>query len=570
MSFKNALLLANILVLCVFLFVSVFGISRVVATVGDVEEGKFIFSEGIVESCSDDGASGNTEDSRVDYLHIAKIDYYRSIQCVESKGGWYSASKEYSLDAGAPNSAYTLVTVKDGAVAIGTGNFGYGIFEDGGKEWLKVYLYMDSWNIGSRTGYKCLSLDYDSSGVYNLTVNRWSMMRNMDVDDTKVSFSLDTYYSGGVCYSVIDSNYKITHAKDWENDYYAEHLASGFYQLDITKEFGAADYESTWKVWTDGNEYLNATGSVDEMVMCIEAPIYINCTDVYDNFYSDILFTLPPGLYKVYGYAFDAKGGFLLPGVNTTFASGEYATDENGYYYYIVDAGEYVLTASRDGYQPLNYGAGVTLDVDSTMRYDIPLVKNETVYSGTTTVAGVVLDSVSKESVENALVWLENDSYDVYMYTNELGYFVFYNLTNTTYEIIASKSGYYTTQKDINLTDLDTGYYYQIDLVSKTVAAAPTPTPTSGADEKPIVSGIVMLFELFGLSGYMGYILALLCILAAGGTFGYITSGNTMAIAIGCFFGFVIDVALGWLPVWLVAVVLCVVIFLIVRQIREG
>ena len=210
---------------------------------------------------------------------------------------------------------------------------------------------------------------------------------------------------------------------------------------------------------------------------------------------------------------------------------------------------------------------------DWSMRHDIPLIKNETIKTpGTCTVAGVVRDVETMAALENSRVILYNDSFSIYMYANELGYFVFYNLTNTSYTLRATHSDYVDgAYKNITLADIDTCYYYVLELLAES-SLEPEPTATPDPDEEdetPVVTGITTIFDLFGLGAYMGYIFAFILIGVMGLGFGSVAHGNSLAIAIGSFFGFVISVAIGWLPVWLVAVVICVTIFFIVKTVGK-
>ena len=268
------------------------------------------------------------------------------------------------------------------------------------------------------------------------------------------------------------------------------------------------------------------------------------------------------------GYVFDAKDKFLLTDalIDIDELGYDIYSDEDGYYSALLPCGGfYHLNSSLSGYQPLNNGSGIVLNITQDTRYNVPLIKNETVHSGTCTVAGVVLDSTTKNAVGSALVKIENASYDSYMYTNEMGYFVFYSLTNSSYTLTGSHEGYYDRQLDLSLGDIDTAYYYQLELVSMAVAPAPTPIPTPGDGGDPTVEGWNTIFEMMGLGDHVGYIMAFLCMLVGAGAMGYITRGSVMGVLIGGFFGYVIDVAIGWLPIWTVAVVICVTIFAIVK-----
>ena len=322
-------------------------------------------------------------------------------------------------------------------------------------------------------------------------------------------------------------------------------------------------YDTTGKIWESSVQDSN-----DTFVLLPKPSKYIinfsDC-DTEKVIWDDLGSAGSEG--DLYGYVFDAKDGYVISGASVLLDGSGATSDDGGYYTYSsVYPGVYDFNVSKTGYQDFD----TVLDISGERRYDAPLIKNETVNSGTCTVAGVVLDITTKEPLDNALVVIENTSYDSYVYTNEMGYFVFYDLSNTTYTLTGTKEGYYKSQLDISLADLDTAYYYQLELVSTDDVPEPTPTPTStSGDERPVVDGIIMIFDLFGLGEYVGFILAFLVIAALGFVFGCGCGGNPFGFLIGGFFGYVIDVAIGWLPIWTVAVVICVVVFYLVKLVSK-
>lgn len=540
----------NALFVLPFCLIFALSISCAAGAVGDVEEGTFSYGEG--SSTGYDVPAVQTAASTIVYLSFYEISDYTGFQHIEVT---QIPDDEMSYTSGLKTNQVPVV-IKDGADVVGTGNLGF--FR--GDEYTTIFLYVSSWDIGDRTGTKELILDYDI-GDFGASPMRWSDTGDLSAT-YPVGFRRATYNK------LLSYHTTVTYAAYFRNDYVCTEIADGIYELNVTKVVNGKNSMSTWNISSDCGVLYNGTSNVNESFIFFDAPLYVLCSDTYGNEYTDTLFVLPPGTVKLYGYVFDAEGKFLLNSSKITFGSAEYTTGEDGYYYFTKDAGTYTLKAEKSGYQDLNGGVGVEINLSSTTRYDIPLIKNASVYSGTCTVAGVVLDSATYQPVANARVVIVNASYDRYMYTNDMGYFVFYNLTNSTYSLSASADGYYTMQKEISLADLDTAYYYQLNLVSVS-AAEPTPTPAPGEEESPTIDGWKTIFEMMGLLDYMGYILAFLCMLTMGAGFGYIVHGSAVGVLIGAFFGYVIDVAIGWLPVWTVAVVVCVVAFFIAKNVAK-
>jgi hypothetical protein len=522
--------------------------------VAETESGSFVYSEGFVDTFSHTDANSITT-NYLDFLGFYKIDYYADLQNIyiyNIENAWLHFTTE-------ANSMQTSLLVKDGDVTIGEGTIGYGK----GSTHSAIYIYFDSWDIGSLSGDASFALDYDKALFGIDHPNRWSGSGQLSEDKHLALMNFE-----GIANRAFPGDYRVSYVAQFQNDYSAESINEFAWLINITKVIGGVGSSGAWVISGDGGEWINESSSENESYAVFEIPIYLQCSDLYGNVFTDTLFEAPLGSLKLYGYVFDAKDVFLLNTTKVTFGSAERTTGENGYYYFCKNPGMHNLKAEKVGYQDLNNGAGVDINLSSTMRYDIPLVKSETVYSGTCTIAGVVINNATKNPIEGARVTVKNSSYDIYIYTNEMGYFVFYNLTNATYTLTSVKDGYYKTQRDVNLTTIDTAYYYPLAMVSIS-AAEPTPTPTPDpADEKPVVDGITTMFDLMGLGAYMGYIFAFVLIAIGGLSFGIVAHGDSLAMAIGSFFGFIVSVAIGWLPIYLIAVVICVTVFIIVKKLR--
>lgn len=232
------------------------------------------------------------------------------------------------------------------------------------------------------------------------------------------------------------------------------------------------------------------------------------------------------------------------------------------------------IDASKTGYENYNVTLhGIT--ENGNYIHDVYMIPEGELENGD--IGGVLYDYCDGVIISDALVNLYNDdNSDLnYTYSSEYGYYKFSDLINVTnYTLFASKNEYENSEKYSFLAYNTTYYVKNIWLLplsgcDEGLPEDPTPTPTLGADDKPVIDGIRMIFELFGLGDYMGYIFAFLCIAVMGTLFGGVCGGNTLGFLIGGFFGYVIDVAIGWLPIWTVAVVICVTVFYLVKQVSK-
>lgn len=460
-------------------------------------------------------------------------------------------------------------TAGGGGTYVGAGQVYASKYKDDGSYYVVWEFYFTDWNtafvqgIGSDTKvYLTTAMPiiksyylytYPESGSTQEAADRALYGINMFVP----GFQMFSSRSGSVCSFRADC--KNCYAIDNNGVNKTVDIVRGGSQFDdYSVDSSLIIYDTTGKLWES-----SVSGTNDSFIFLPDPCKYIiNFSDCNTEkvIWDDLGSAGSEG--DLYGYVFDAKNGFVLSGVDVLLGGRDTSTDDSGYYEFLdVYPGFYALNASITGYQDF----GTVLDISGERRYGVPLIKNETVNSGTCTVAGVVLDITTKDPLENALVVIENTSYDSYVYTNEMGYFVFYDLSNTTYTLTGTKEGYYKSQLDISLADLDTAYYYQLELVSESVTSTPVPTPTPEGEGDPTIEGWKTIFDMLGLGEYMGFILAFLCMFSMAAGFGYVTHGSTMGVLIGGFFGYVIAVSVEWLPMWTVAVVICVTVFAIVK-----
>lgn len=494
-----------------------------------------------------------------DVFTTNEITFYRSLSYVRIRMD--TTAYNYGLDSGAPLGASTHFEATVGGNVIGSGLISYSCINTDTMDDYYVYIFFRYWDIGSLSGTQTINLDYSRAELYNICI---PVSAYKYTENSPGANAIYLKYPKSAA-TLWCANFYIQYGGYWENEMSVGFLYNTLYPIDITKGV----YVSKVNVSTDLTTYVSETTFTQESLAfnVFESPIYVNVTDVWGNHHTAVYDGFPPGN-KLYGYVYDPKGEFVVDGVYITFQDDAIGTNPYGFYKFASDEfGWYWLNASVDGYQN---GSHYIDYLEGGMRYDIYLVKNESVNSGTCTVAGMVYDT-DVVPVDGAYVKIYNSTWSGYVYSSETGYFVFYDLTNTSYFLSADHADYMKQQKNINLTDLDTAYYYDFFLVGldEPVEGEPTPTPTPGPDDAPVIGGIYMIFDMMGLGAYMEYIFAFVLIAVMGLGFGYVANGNSMAIAIGSFFGFIIDVAMGWLPVYLIAVVICGTVYFIVKKLGD-
>ena len=494
-------------------------------------------------------------------IQFTKIDYYIGIN---SMSWMHVELKHYEIDAWSPSGWATHFNMTVGADEIGSGLMSYSKMSD---TEMHVYWYFDAWDIGSLTGTQNVVVNYNHSDIFNLHVSQpWEDYASISYTDSSDWTFHIAYYNAGYGYTPLGATrYRSNSKKSWIH-IVSNETCGGYVLINITKNVSDIGYPSKCRVYTPGEEFLNETSenSINLSVAAFGFEMCVRALSLYDNehehcFYVDTFEN------AFWGYVYDVAGKFVVDGVLVEFQDETMTTSAMGFYSFESETfGEYFLNASKSGYQ--DYAR--LYNYVGTSRHDIYIQRNETVNSGTCTVAGIVYDT-GMVPIDGVYVEIFNETWNTYVYTSEMGHFVFYNLTNTTYFLSATHVDYLKQQKDINLTDLDTAYYYEFVLVGvdELSEGAPTPTPTPGGS--PTMDGWITIFDMLGLGDYMGLILGFVCMFSMGAGMGKVTNGNTMGVLIGCFFGYVVAVAMDWFPMWTVAVVICGSVFFVVKGVAK-
>ena len=448
----------------------------------------------------------------------------------------------HSKDGGAPNSAQTSFIAKISGVEVGAGTLTYSL---AGSEWT-VWYYFDEWDITGYSGATVVDITYDHGEFYNFRPGGCCAVSGMS-QDYHVS-CINAAMGGPYLQNSID--YRVQYGGYWKNIVYVDALGDGVNNLDIKRVINGSVYKSSWNVTTADNVYLyDMDGVQNQSFMVFEEPVFFWCEDVFGNLYTDVH---GEASYEssVYGYVFDAADNFGIEDAFVEFQSKNVTTSTMGLYSFDSDTfGEVWLNVSKTGYQ----NSTCFVDYVGSLNLNVYLIKNETMNPGTCTVAGMVYGA-DLFPVNDVLVRVYNDTWSTYVYTSEEGYFVFYDLTNTTYSLSAEHGDYVKQQKDINLTALDTAYYFTFTLLEEGVIPGVTPTP-SPTPPVSMIDPINDVWDMLGLTAWKGLIYSMFVIGGLGLVLGRV--GRSPLIGgVGCFFGFILSVAFGWIPVWVVALAL--------------
>lgn len=544
-------------IVCVFVAASLltlaFCVGDVRASIDTYEfdsDGRVIFQKSISQTDSwTVGYDRVDTNSFSGSLIFYQIEYYsQNLNYIRVK----VPTSSISLDGGAPLGAQTTFTLMDGETEIGSGIISYskGITDT------YVYYLFGSWDIGALSGSVELDIVCNAAEIYHISCNREG---TYPAGATAPWLTVTSVYG-----FTMSADYKTQSGGYWKNVVDIDSLISGYYNLSCRRNFDSDIYYSSVNIWTNDHTYFEETdGSTDFSFLVFEEPIYLNFTDLWGICHIATFVGLPAEN-RLFGYVKDAAEDFVLENVfvemtlpreNNTLNT---TTSSTGYYNLNNDVfEEYWLNASLSDYQNFNK----TIDYTGDQRYDIFLTKDETVNPGTCTVAGIVTNATSGEPILNALVWIKNTTFSSYRYTNANGYYVFYDLHNTTYTLSAEQDEYHKQQLDINLTDIDTAYYYNFALLAITEEEVP-PTPTPKPPET-LPEHVDDIFDMLGIEDW-SVILASAVIMFMGGMFGAWSKYNPIVIMFGGFFGFLICIYMGLLPSWMLALVIVITVLLIV------
>lgn len=494
-------------------------------------------TESFIESEANLVTWSQTDTPQAAYLRINNITFQEVSSYQNLLQVILSVNQDYLLDGGAPNSAATTCTIRDGADIIGTGNIGYGKL---GTNDLNVYLYLDTWNIGSRTGAANFSIDHNYSKIYNLKLHNWT---SRPAGTDKLGF----YWSNATTFT-FSHTYYVYHDAFWQNDY-TYTVDGSLYHLNINKTLGGKAYNSTWIVTSPSREWLNETGipsSDNNSITMIDAPVTLTVYSNYDNLHTDIIFTPEAGDNTVSGFVLDAKNGYSVSGATIQLDGVTYTTSGlSGNYSFSVDSGTYLLNCSKSGYDSLVFN----LTIDNNLNLNLPLTPIPDTPINESILYGQVIEYSTGDSINSAYITVSNDSYEASTYTTINGYFEFDDLIVDVYDVEAEKSGYYSQYREINITSINTSTYALFELVN--IALIPTVTETPAIDPgDKTKEALKNLFRMVGIpEALINFFLALLLIIACI-IIGYKTAKEIGAILCGLA-AFLISVAINWLPLWL-------------------
>ena len=394
----------------------------------------FTYTKTLTEEYYVEWATTQTDNPK--RLVLENIDYWNKLDNLFL----YHPSSGYTIDAGSPDSASTDFVINSSGVDA-TGTMMYSKVPSNG---IKIYLFFDSWDIGTESGLKNLELNVNWGELYNLKL---TFRGTFDPADYPEAVTLYYFPSGGgSCYY---GNYTATGESYFRNDYTYSHSEMDVYYLDITKTVGGGAYQSKWKVWTkDGGEYLNETSfaSDNKELIIFEAPIYMQCADLLGNNYSDVIY--PTGA-TIIGYTYNAETGVALGTVNVTYGGWEDTSDSGGYYILECELGTYTLSATKTGYHTTSFP--ITLAYTAVYEIDIPLVPYPPTHTGHG-IFGRVRTLPYWGICENQTVHIENATWSDTTTTNSVGYYGFDNLEVDDYWINVSKDAYRDNNQSVNIS----------------------------------------------------------------------------------------------------------------------
>ena len=514
------------------------------------ETGSFSSSEAFQETYTTSDVYSNNLD--LEYLVFYDIDYYHDIQSIKVEN---IPITQANFTTGSM-SRQTPIIIRDGAIDIGAGSIGYGKNIETNN--FTLYIYFDTWDIETATGEQSYDMIYDETELGIDYFKRWA---NEAQDEGK---ELGLQYAVDVINRALPYDYKIVHAATFQNDYEVTPINT-YYRLNITKIIDLKAYQSRWKVYTSEGTYLNGTSETDESLLVGEAPIYLECTDSYDNFYSATIYGAATGTYNVHGRTVNAENNAIITDVHIGVNGLANYSNVSGYYQIdgLFANTNYNLTGNKTGYMlyEQNFNIG-----DRNLSIDIPLFPYGLDGAGDYNssipyLAGVVKNHFNYSSIKNCVVTLRNNSTTYNDITNSNGLFSFYPDVNGTYTLTVIKPGYYTYEGSVNIQGG----------TSANVALMPIVEEVEEVEEPPktITDSIYHMFEKMGFSDvWVNSIIALGIIAGMGFLFGM--KKDSKVTIMGMFMGFIVTIALGLLPVYFLTIVIIIVIAMIIQTKTGG
>ena len=488
------------------------------------------------------------------------------------------------------------------------GNISHGYSIDAEQQILVYNIYIKDIDTSGLSGTTTWTLSTENLG---LTIYACDCV-GLDLNGSSTAVIADLEYAGK--YYPVDNDINLLPSYgNWDytimfdfhflNSYLIEEIDDDIfdYRFNITRE-GLDSYttKSTWYVWDDnytywkeGVEDTHNESFYTYNTMC--NGLYIWCNNSEFNLALPKTLTslcIPPVVewinFSLRGYVF-SETGHTIPNATIEVTGVDYGanivyTEDNGYYNFPLlrdEGGEFALGGNKTGYY--NNTVDMQLYTDGEYIHNLYLIKKTSLAAGE--IGGFLYDSCSKEGLSNAAITLVNattgETIDI-TFTSQSGFFKFSDLSvGKDYELFGEKNGYVTSpyhpftfsedEKVINI------YIYPSEgcpedggMPTPTPTPVPTPTPAPGEEERGVTAVLDALFESLGLTAWKGFIYAMILIggfMLVGAVVG---NGNTIGIIVGGAFGFIISIAQGWLPSYLLVIVILIAALFAAKMFKGG
>jgi len=542
--------LKNILVIALLLL----SVINAVPVTALTESGSFISSEGFQDSFDTVPGTG-VGNVPIYQIRFNDISYYPDSSLKSIKHFYNSTG--VTFDAGRPRSAYTPFTISDGDVSA-SGQIGYGQI-DAPVAGFMLYMYFDTWIIGDETGTQNIEISYNNTALYNPLFSQNGDLLPADLN----ALGLAKSHPSDV---LLGNSIKVSSTETFINQYEVTNTSTYKYSLNVTRVVGGSTYQSYWKVYTASTVFMNEStyDGTNFSILVDEAPIYLECYDIYNNSYSATIHGVATGSLDVHGHTINAENNAIISDVLVGVNGYANLSNESGYY--IVDGlfqnSIYNLSANKTDYMPYEINISTaTQDI----QLDIPMFKYGLNESGNYDpsvpyLAGVVKHFYNYSSIKNAVVTLRNNSTTYNAITSTTGLFSIYPDANGTYTLTVIKPSYYSHESTITIDGA----------TSKNIALFPDIEDVEEEEEdytpgSPI-GALYDFFDDLGLSSnWVDAIVSLALIAGLGLLFSTASKDSTVPI-VGMFFGFVVSIALGLLPLYFLTIVIIVVIALLLSK----
>ena len=520
------------------------------------ESGSFISSVGYQDSFDTLPAAGSGN-WPIHHIRFNDISYYPDSSLKTIKHFYNTTA--VSIDPSAPRSAYTDFTIADGDVSA-SGQIGYGKI-DAPVAGYMLYMYFDSWVISDTTGAQNIDISHNNTALYNILFAQNS--DSLPADPNAVGLARNTptdVFQGG--------SIKVYSTETFINEYEVTNTTTYKYSLNVTKKVDGSTYQSYWKVYTDSTVFINEStySGTNFSILVDEAPIYLECRDIFNNSYNATIYGAPIGSLDVHGHTINAENNAIISDVLVGVNGYANLSNESGYY--VVDGlfqnSIYTLEANKTDYMP--YAMNISTS-NQDLYLDIPLFKYGLDEYGNHDpsvpyLAGIVTHATNYSSIKNAVVTLRNNSTTYNAITNANGLFSIYPDINGSYTLTVIKPGYYSHESTVNVNGATSQNIALLQLLDEVEDEEYTP-------DSPFAA-LYDFFEDLGLSaGWVDAIIALAIIAGLGLLFS-VASKNSAVPIMGMFFGFIISMALGLLPMYFLTIVIIVVVALLLFKKNGG